>query len=131
MSGAIAQFVPNTSVGLIAPNITGYLIAYLEFCVPYTILISAVSLLAGHAHGQHEARLRGRHDVPDAYMVILNAIESVERRWLASLDLSGILWLIEVVGKGKTNTEQNAIGWMMDGPFLVNRSWCWGWPRRS
>src|SRR6185503_5840516 len=31
------------------------------------------------------------------------------------------LWLIEVVGKGKTNAEQNAIGWMMDGPFLVNR----------
>ncbi|MFN0151402.1 MAG: ABC transporter permease/M1 family aminopeptidase [bacterium] len=121
VSGGIAQFVPNNSVGLIAPNLTAFLVGYLEFCVPFTILISAVSFSLATRTGNTKLVYAVVTVFMISYLVLLNAIESIDNRWLATLDPSGLLWLAEVAGKGKTNAEQNALGWMMDLGFLVNR----------
>lgn len=120
-AAAIGQFVPNASIGLLPPNAAGLTIAYLEFCVPVTLIVSALSFAVATRTGNTKLVYSLVTVFMMAYLIILNAVSSIEKRWTAYLDPTGLLWLGEVIGKGKTNAEMNAFLWMMDTGFLVNR----------
>ncbi len=122
VAAGIGQFVPNSSVGLISPNAIGFVIAYVEFCVPLTLVVSALSFALATRTGNTKLVYSLVTLFMMSYIIILNAIASIERRWTAYLDPTGLLWLGEVLGKGKTNAEMNAFRWMMDPGFLANRA---------
>lgn len=119
--GGIAQLVPNASIGLIAPNAIGFAIAYVEFALPLTLLVSAASFAIATRTGNTRLVYSLVTVFMMSYIIIVNAIQAIERRWVTYFDLTGALWLSEIVGKGKTNAELNTILWMMDPGFLLNR----------
>ena len=121
VTAAVAQFVPNTSVGLIPPNVLAFVVAYFEFAVPLTLLICSLTFAAATRTSNTKLVYALVTVLMMSYMLIINAISSVDRRWMTYLDPCGGLWLAEVVAKGKTNAELNALGWMMDRGFLINR----------
>lgn len=121
-AAGIAQFVPNTMVGLIPHNATGLAVSYLEFYAPFALATSALVFTLALWTGNPKLIYSLVTLFFIAYFTLLNTVQSVERSWMAYLDPAGLLYLSEVVGRGKTNVELNAILWMGDLGFLLNRA---------
>jgi ABC-type Na+ efflux pump permease subunit len=122
LTAFIAQWVPNSQVGLMAPNVTGLLVGYLEFYVPFTLLIAGFVFALAIWSGNPKLVYSTVTVLFIAYFTLINLAEGVDHRWVAYCDPSGILYLGDVVGKGKTNAELNQIGWLTHPWFLVNRA---------
>ncbi len=120
-AAAAMQFVPNASIGLIPPNAVGLIVAYLEFWLPWTIMAAGVVFSLALVTQSPKVVYSLVTLFFIAYFAILNLVQSVEHRWMSYLDPTGIIYLSEVVAKGKTNVELNALTWMMDGGFFLNR----------
>ncbi len=118
---AIMQFVPNPSIGLIPPNAVGYVASYVEFYLPWVIMVGALVFALALVSGSPKLVYSLVTLLFIGYFALMNLVQSVEHRWVAYLDPAGLLYLSEVVGKGKTNIELNAITWMGDLGFLLNR----------
>lgn len=120
-TAAVAQLVPNSSIGLLPPSALPFVVAFVEFAAPPSVLVAAFAfaLAVRTANAKLVYALVTVYWV--GYLTIANMIESIEKRWTTYLDPTGVFWLAEVMGKGKTNVEQNAFGWMVDGGFAINR----------
>jgi ABC-type transport system involved in multi-copper enzyme maturation permease subunit len=118
---AIMQFVPNPAIGLVPPNAIGFVVAYVQFYLPWVILVAGLVFALAIATGSPKLVYSLVTLFFIAYFIAINLVQKVEHRWVSYLDPTGLIYLAEVEGTGKTNIQLNALTWLGGPGFLLNR----------